>query len=52
MVDKRVEKLAELCVHYSVHVKPKEKVIIRGSTQAAPLLSEIYKQCLLSDVYP
>jgi len=52
MVDKRVERLAELCVHYSVAVKPKEKVVIRGSVEGAPLISEIYKQCLLSDAYP
>lgn len=52
MVDKRIEKLADLCVHYSVNVKPKENVIIRGTVLAAPLISEIYKQCLLSDAYP
>jgi aminopeptidase len=52
MVDKRVEKLAELCVHYSVNVKPKEKVVIRGSVAAAPLMTEIYKECLLRDAYP
>lgn len=52
MVDKRIEKLAELCVSYSVDVKPREKVVIRGSAAAAPLITEIYKQCLLSDSYP
>lgn len=52
MVDKRVEKLANLCVRYSVNVKPKEKVVIRGSTQSAPLMTEIYKECLLADAYP
>lgn len=30
MVDPRIERLAKLCVHYSVEVKPKEKVVIRG----------------------
>ena len=52
MVDKRIEKLAKLCVHYSVDVKPKEKVVIRGSGLAFPLINEIYKECLLSDAYP
>ena len=52
MVDKRVEKLAQLCVQYSVAVKPKEKVVIRGNATAAPLISEIYKECLLRDAYP
>jgi aminopeptidase len=52
MVDKRVEKLAKLCVHYSVDVKPKEKVIIQGSDRASPLINELYKECILSDAYP
>jgi aminopeptidase len=52
MVDPRVEKLAKLCVQYSVEVKPKKKVLIQGSPQAFPLLNEIYKECLLSGAYP
>ena len=52
MVDLRIEKLARLCVHYSVDMKPKEKVVIRGSRLAFPLIREIYKECLLSDAYP
>jgi aminopeptidase len=52
MFDERVEKLAKLCVHYSVDVRPKEKVVIRGSVEASPLIAEIYKECLLSDAYP
>ncbi|HVP27347.1 MAG TPA: aminopeptidase [Candidatus Bathyarchaeia archaeon] len=52
MVDKRIEKLAQLCVRYSVAVKPKEKVVIRGPAAAAPLMTEIYKECLLTGAYP
>ena len=52
MVDQRTEKLARLCVHYSVNVKPKEKVMIEGSEQAFPLIHELYKECLLADAYP
>ncbi len=52
MVDQRIEKLARLCVRYSVEVKPKEKVIIQGSALAFPLINEIYRECLLSDAYP
>jgi len=52
MVDSRVEKLAKLCVHYSVDLKPKEKVLVQGSELAFPLINEIYKECLLSDAYP
>jgi aminopeptidase len=52
MVDHRIEKLAKLSVQYSVAVKPKEKVLIAGSVEAAPLINELYKECLLSDAYP
>ena len=52
MVDQRIEKLAKLCVRYSVEVKPKEKVVIQGSALAFPLINEIYRECLLSDAYP
>jgi len=52
MVDQRIEKLAKLCVHYSVNVKPKETVLIQGSELAFPLMHEIYKECLLSNAYP
>jgi leucyl aminopeptidase (aminopeptidase T) len=39
MVDPRVEKLAKLCVNYSVHVKPREEVEIYGSDLALPLIT-------------
>jgi aminopeptidase len=52
MVDPRIEKLAKLCVHYSVDVKPKENVVIQGTALAFPLIHELYKECLLSDAYP
>jgi len=52
MTDHRIEKLANLCVHYSVNIKPEEKVVIQGTTAAYPLIHEIYKECLLSNAYP
>ena len=52
MVDQRIEKLAKLCVQYSVEVKPEEKVLIQGSELAFPLINEIYKECLLADAHP
>ncbi len=52
MVDQRIEKLAQLSVHYSVNVKPREKVLIQGTDQAFPLINELYKECLLSNAYP
>ena len=52
MVDPRIEKLAKLCVHYSVDLKSNEKVLIQGSDLTFPLINEIYRECLLSDAYP
>ncbi|MFW6117263.1 MAG: aminopeptidase [Thermoproteota archaeon] len=52
MVDPRIEKLAKLCVRYSVDLEPKEKVLIGGSKLAFPLIKEIYKECLINDAYP
>ncbi|MDD5167717.1 MAG: aminopeptidase [Syntrophales bacterium] len=52
MSDPRVRKLAELLVQYSVAVKPGDKVLINGSTLAAPLLREIYACVLQSGGHP
>ncbi len=52
MVDKRIERLAQLCVKYSVGLKPKEEVLIQGSNEAFPLMHELYKECLLAGAYP
>lgn len=52
MVDQRVEKLAKLVVNYSVHVNPKEEVVIQGSDLAFPLMHELYRECLLAGAYP
>ena len=51
MADKRIEKLAKLCVHYSVGMKPKVPVVIQGSDMPFPLMHEIYKECLLCGAY-
>jgi len=52
LVDQRVERLAKLCVNYSVDVKPKEIVVIQGSDAAFPLINELYKECLLAGAHP
>jgi len=52
MVDLRIERLAKLCVHYSVEVKPGEVVFIQGSDAAFPLINEIYKECLVAGAHP
>ncbi|NTV35750.1 MAG: aminopeptidase [Anaerolineaceae bacterium] len=52
MYDQRIAKLADLMVNYSVAVQPKQKVIIRGSTLAEPLVKEVYKKVLEAGAYP
>jgi aminopeptidase len=52
MSDLRVEKLADLLVNYSVKIKPGQKVSVRGSTLAEPLLKVIYKKVLQAGGFP
>jgi len=50
--DLRTRKLAKLAVNYSVFVKPGEKVIISGGTEAIPFLVELYKEIILQKAHP
>lgn len=52
MRDERVAKLADLLVNYSVAVKPGDKVAIRGSILAEPLMREVYKKVLQAGGHP
>ena len=51
-IDLRTKKLAQLAVRYSVFVKPGEKVIISGGTEAIPFLIELYKEIILQKAHP
>jgi aminopeptidase len=51
-VDLRTRKLAQLAVRYSVHVKPGEKVIISGGSEAIPFIVELYKEVILAGGIP
>jgi len=51
-VDLRTRKLAQTAVRYSVKVKPGEKVIISGSSEAMDFLVELYKEIILQRGYP
>lgn len=51
MSDIRLEKLAQVLVDYSVAVRKGDRVIISGSTEAAPLLKEIYARVLQAGGY-
>jgi aminopeptidase len=45
-MDPRIRKLAQVLVRYSTAVRPKDVVLIRGSTVAAPLATELYREVL------
>jgi len=51
-LDIRTRKLAQLAVRYAVFVKPGEKVIISGGTEAIPFLVELYKEIILQKAHP
>ena len=51
-IDLRTRKLAQLAVRYAVFVKPGEKVIISGGTEAIPFLVELYKEIILQKAHP
>jgi aminopeptidase len=50
--DIRTRKLAQLAVRYSVFVKPGEKVIISGGSEAISFLVELYKEIILQKAHP
>ena len=50
--DSRTRKLAQLIVKHSVFVKPNEKVIISGGSEAIPLMTELYKAVILAKAHP
>ena len=52
MNDPRVIKLADLLVNYSVAIRPGDKVLINGSSIAAPLLREVYAAVLRACGHP
>jgi aminopeptidase len=52
MMDPRVKKLANLLVNYSVAVQPGEKVVVRGSTEALPLVAETYRAVIQAGGHP
>jgi len=51
-IDLRTRKLAQLAVRYAVFVKPGEKVIISGGSEAMAFLVELYKEIILQKAHP
>lgn len=52
MFDARIEKMAEVLIHYSLEMKPGEKVMIRTTTLGEPLALAVYRQALRAGAYP
>ena len=50
--DQRTQELARLAVRYSVNVKPGEKIIINGGSEAIPFMTELYKEIILAGGIP
>ena len=51
-LDLRARKLAQLAVRYSIKVKPKQKVVISGTSNSIPFLTELYKEIILQGAFP
>jgi len=52
LFDIRIEKLANLLVHYSIQVKTGQTVAIHGENVTAPLVNAIFKEVLLAGGHP
>ncbi|HEY33267.1 MAG TPA: aminopeptidase [Dehalococcoidia bacterium] len=52
MSDQRIEILADLLVNYSVAVKPGDKVLIDGDSNAGALVKEVYSRALQAGGHP
>ncbi len=52
MADLRVGKLAEVLVHYSVSVRPGDRVYVQGSSLAEPLLKALLVEILKAGGHP
>jgi aminopeptidase len=46
VTDPRVQKLAQVLIHYSLSVKPGDKVLIQAPANAAPLITEAYREAI------
>ena len=52
MLDPRIDKLADVLVNYSIGVRPGDRVLVNGSSLAAPLLKAVYVKALQAGGYP
>jgi len=52
MADRRIERLADVLVNYSVAIQPGDKVLIQGDAPAAALILAVYEQALRAGGHP
>lgn len=52
MPDPRVEKLAQVLVHYSIGVKPGDNVVVQGGAVASPLLTAVFAEVIKAGGHP
>ena len=52
LFDHLASRLARLFVEYSVSVRPGDKVVIEGTTDAEPLIRELYRRTVRAEGYP
>lgn len=52
MTDIRAQKFAQIIVDYSTRVQPGERVAITGTTEALPVVRELYRTVLQRGAYP
>jgi len=52
LIDKRLEKLANILVNHSLKIKKHDLFVISGNPITAPLIREVYKQALHLGAYP
>ena len=52
MADPRHEKFARALLHYSLSIRPGDKLLIRATPAAYPLLREVYREAIRSGAHP
>lgn len=52
MIDKRLEKFANILVHHSLSLKKNDLFVLSGSHLAAPLIKEVYTQAVEVGAHP
>lgn len=50
--DLRTRKLAQLAVRKCIGIKPGQKIILSGGSEATPFLVELYKESILQKAIP